>query len=296
MILMWPTRSSQRRIAATLIGVLLSSLLAACGITRSNDGGLQIAASFYPLAFVAQRIAGERAEVMNLTTPGTEPHDLELGFLETASVAEADLVVYQRGFQPAVDETVDAVVEDALVVDLTETVDIRPDDPHFWLDPLLLAQAGDQLAAALGDLDTERSVEYAARAAQLRAELVTLDESYHANLGHCARSTVVVSHDAFGYLDRYGLTFEAINGLSPDAEPTPATLARLHELAVKTGVTTVFSETLASPKLAQTLAADLGVVTAVLDPVEGLSDASAGDDYLDLMRANLAALRKANQC
>ncbi len=293
---MWPICSSQRKVAAPLTGVLLTGLLTACSSTRADEAGLQIAASFYPLAFVAERIGGERVEVMNLTTPGTEPHDLALGFLETASVAEADLVVYQRGFQPAVDETVDAVVEDARVVDLTETVEIRPDDPHFWLDPLLLAQVGDHVAAALGDMDAARSEEYAARAVELRAELVTLDESYQAALGQCARSTVVVSHDAFGYLDRYGLTFEAINGLSPDAEPAPATLARLHELAIEAGVTTVFSETLASPKLAQTLAADLGVATAVLDPIEGLSEASAGDDYVDLMRANLAALRKANQC
>jgi zinc transport system substrate-binding protein len=295
MILMW-SKPRRRAVAqAALTSVMMSSLLASCGSADAANAKIQIAASFYPLAFVAERIGGNQAEVMNLTTPGAEPHDLELGFLETAHVAEADLVVFERGFQPAVDETVDAVVEDAVVVDVAKTIAVRPDDPHFWLDPVLLADLGDEVAGALSEVDADHHDEYAARADQLRAELKALDETYLRALGQCDRSTVVVSHDAFGYLDRYGLTFEAINGLSPDAEPTPADLARLHDLAVQTGVTTVFSETLASPKLAQTLAADLGVTTAVLDPIEGPSESSS-DDYFDLMRANLAALRKANQC
>ena len=106
----------------------------------------------------------------------------------------------------------------------------------------------------------------------------------------------MVSHEAFAYLARYGLTFEAIAGLSPDAEPTPADLARLEQLVRRDGVTTVFSERLASSKMSDTLASDLGLETAVLDPIEGLSDETAEDDYLSLMGQNLDALRKANGC
>jgi zinc transport system substrate-binding protein len=58
----------------------------------------------------------------------------------------------------------------------------------------------------------------------------------------------------------------------------------------------VFSETLASPEMAETLADDLGLETAVLDPVEGLSDETSDEDYLSLMRGNLEALREANGC
>ena len=106
----------------------------------------------------------------------------------------------------------------------------------------------------------------------------------------------MVSHQAFGYLTRYGLDFEPIAGLSPDAEATAADLGHLQELITEDGVTTVFSERLVSPKMAETLADDLGVSTAVLDPIEGLSDETAEEDYLSLMRENLTALQQANGC
>jgi zinc transport system substrate-binding protein len=106
----------------------------------------------------------------------------------------------------------------------------------------------------------------------------------------------VVSHDAFGAYEKYGLRFAAVNGLSPDAEPAPAHLRELSRLIERAGITTVFSETLASPELARTLAGDLGLRTDVLDPVEGLTRATAGEDYLSLMRANLAAIEEANDC
>ena len=54
----------------------------------------------------------------------------------------------------------------------------------------------------------------------------------------------------------------------------------------------MFSERLVSPRLSQTLADDMGITTAVLDPIEGLSDETADEDYLSLMRENLAALRR----
>ena len=105
-----------------------------------------------------------------------------------------------------------------------------------------------------------------------------------------------VSHDAFGYLERYGIHFEPIAGLTPGAEPTPADLGRLQELIREEGVTTVFSERLASPAMARTLAEDVGVQTAVLDPVEGLTDETSGSDYVALMEDNLAALQEAGGC
>jgi zinc transport system substrate-binding protein len=107
---------------------------------------------------------------------------------------------------------------------------------------------------------------------------------------------VVVSHDAFGYLEKYGIHFEAIAGLSPDAEPTPADLGRLHQLIEDEGITTVFGERLAPPALVDTLARDAGVTTAVLDPIEGLTDETEGEDYLTLMTQNLDALRVGNGC
>ncbi|MBL0749660.1 metal ABC transporter substrate-binding protein [Nocardioides baculatus] len=298
-------------LATTLASALL---LAGCGGPADDAGnGRSAVAAFYPLAWVTGRVAGDGWTVDNLTAPGTEPHDLELGIKQTAAVAEADLVVLEHDFQPAVDENVETNAPDAAVVDAAEVVDLMPAseheheheeaghdhgdlDPHFWQDPLLMADLADAVADRLAELDPDGATTYADNAAELRTELETLDQEYADGLATCERTTTVVSHEAFSYLSRYGLTFEAIAGLSPDAEPTPADLARLQDLITTDGITTVFSERLASTKMADSLAGDLGLETAVLDPIEGLSDETADEDYLSLMGENLDALRTANAC
>jgi zinc transport system substrate-binding protein len=286
-----------------LVAVVL--LLAATGcaaFSNAAGGRVTVAAAFYPLAFVAQRVGGEAVKVTNLTEAGQEPHDLELDLRSTAEVADADLVLHVRGFQPSVDDAVDEVAE-GRVLDVADVVDLQAsaedpdtDDPHFWQDPLLMAELTDAVEGALAAIDPERARSYRDNADALAGELGQLSDDYERGLAGCARDTVVVSHDAFAYLGRFGLHIEGIAGLSPDAEPTPADLARLEELIVSDGITTVFSERLASPRLAQTLADDLGVTTAVLDPIEGLSDETADEDYLSLRRQHLAALEEANGC
>lgn len=290
------------------LGLALGGLTGCAAFSdRSMGSGdrLEVAAAFYPLEYVAERVAGDHASVVELTTPGSEPHDLELDISRTAAVARADLVVYERGFQPAVDAAVADVAEghalDAgavagLVPFREHGVDSDEDDPHFWQDPLRLAKVGDAVAAELTELDPDHAGAYRRNAAALRSDLEDLDRAYRRGLSDCARRTVVVSHDAFGYLERYGLRMEAILGLAPGSEPTPADIARLQDVVRSEGVTTVFSEELAPPDLAEQLARDTGVRSAVLDPIEGLSDRTAGEDYLSLMRSNLHQLEEANGC
>ena len=299
-------------LTATLAATVLLGGCAALGDAGAGDSRSAVAA-FYPLAWVTERVAGDGWEVTNLTAPGTEPHDLALDIQQTAALAEADLVVLEHDFQPAVDETVEVNAPEAAVVDAANVVDLVPTsehehehdeaghahgdlDLHFWQDPLLMADLGDAVADRLAELDPDAAATYEDNAAALRDELETLDQEYADGLAQCERTTTVVSHEAFSYLARYGLRFEAIAGLSPDAEPTPADLARLQQLITEDGITTVFSERLASSKLADSLAGDLGLETAVLDPIEGLSDETADDDYRSLMGQNLDALRKANGC
>lgn len=284
------------------------------GQGTADDDGVRVATGFYPLQFAAERVGGGLVSVENLTVPGKEPHDLELTITEAALIAQADVVIYEDGFQPAVDDGVETSAEGALV-DAAEVVELRHQDeeeheegeseedhdhgdvdPHFWQDPALLADLGDAVAQTFSEVDEEHADTYAANADELRADLEALDASYTDGLVGCERDTVVVSHDAFGYLEKYGLHFEAIAGLSPDAEPTPADLGRLQQLIEEDGITTVFGERLAPPALVDTLADDAGVTTAVLDPIEGLTDETEGEDYLSLMTQNLDALREANGC
>ncbi len=286
-----------------VIALLLGTTsCAAFSDDAAADGKVTVAAAFYPLAFVAQRVGGDNVAVTNLTQPGNEPHDLELDIKTTAEVADADLVLVLHGFQPAVDDAVEEVAEGD-VLDVADVVDLKDStedagekDPHFWQDPARMATLTESVAASLSKIDPGHAATYDANAQALVADLEALERDYEEGLQGCARDTIVVSHDAFTYLDRFGLTVEGIAGLSPDAEPTPADLARLQELIETDGITTVFSERLVSPRLSQTLADDMGITTAVLDPIEGLSDETANEDYLSLMRENLAALEEANGC
>ncbi len=306
-------------IGAALAVAGLAGLTALSGCSAgADDGRTDVVASFYPLGFLAERIGGQDADVEVLTSPGTEPHDLELELRQIADVARAEVVVYSRGLQPAVDDAVDQSENDH-VVDAAEVAHLVPPDessaghdeghdeghdhgdealdPHFWLDPERMADVAAAVEQQLAAADPGHAGAYAAHLRRLQADLGSLDEEIRTGLADCERNQVVVSHDAFGYFaDRYGLDVVAINGLSPDAEPSPAHLRELSDLIRRDGITTVFSETLASPELADTLAGELGLRTAVLDPIEGLGDSTSGEDYLSLMRANLRALQEANGC
>ena len=268
-------------------------LVAGCGGSGSSDGGKTVVATFYPLAFAAQHVAGPGTDVVDLTRAGEEPHDLELSPRDVARIEDAKLVVYAgHGFQPAVEDAVRGRSGPSL--DVLDAVGLHGTgddvDPHVWLDPVRYAQVTRAIGRALGE---------PARAAPLVRRLHTLDRQLARGLRRCERRTIVTSHAAFGYLAaRYGLRQVALVGLAPEAEPSPATVAKLADTVRATGATTVFTEPLVAPALAETVAREAGAVTATLDPLEALTpaEADAGADYFGVMRTNLAALRKALRC
>lgn len=284
-----PRRSRSLKV---LLAGLLMLPLAACS-TTDDDGRPTVVASFYPLQFLTERIAGDSVRVVNLTEPGTEPHDLDPSVQQIAELSDADLVLYVAGLAPAVDKAARENSGDR-ATDLTDAVDLDADNPHFWLDPVRMQQAASAIEEQLAEVDPDHADEFRANLATLVGDLDDLDAAYTAGLADCTRTLVVTSHDAFGYLERYGLEFAEIAGLSPDAEPSPARIAELRDLITENGITTVFTETLISPKMAESLA-EGAVTTDVLDPIEGITDGSS-DDYLSLMRTNLAALQNANGC
>ncbi|MBX9243269.1 zinc ABC transporter substrate-binding protein [Actinotalea ferrariae] len=168
-------------------------------------------------------------------------------------------------------------------------------DPHFWLDPTLLAAVAADVASVLGEADPDHADVFTANAAALAEELDALDAELAAGLATCEQRVVVTSHEAFGYLaERYGFEQVGISGLDPEAEPSPARLREIRTVVEEHGVTTIFTEQLLNPKVAETLAADLGIGTAVLDPLE--SQADEDSDYRDVMERNLEALREALRC
>ncbi|KUL36475.1 ABC transporter substrate-binding protein [Streptomyces sp. NRRL F-4489] len=294
--------------------------LSACSTTasgRTDDGKLRVTASFYPMQFLAEQIGGSHVEVANLTKPGVEPHDLTLTAKQTAQLNESGAIVYLKGLQPAVDDSIaqsgvkhiaDAAELTGLETHGTEVdghhhttgdnhtgSDAEPGrDPHIWLDPVKFAEVAKGVDKTLAAADPQHAADYRKNTDALVKKLDALNKEFADGLKNRTSDTFITTHAAFGYLaERYGLTEEAISGLDPESEPSANRVKQLHTLAETHHVSTVFFETLANPATAKTLAGDLHLKTDVLDPLEGITAKSRGQDYFSVQRANLAALQKA---
>jgi zinc transport system substrate-binding protein len=296
------------------LGLLASSLallLASCTPNEASNasGPPTVVAAFYPVQQAAQRVGGDAVDVVNLTPPGVEPHDLELTPDGVEAIQSADVVLYLGGgFQPAVEDALPGA--EGRTVDLLAGLDTLPPpteeaeeglsvDPHVWLAPRLYAEMVGDVAEALVRAAPVSASTFRANARGFEADIEQLDRQYQEGLGDCERNIIVTSHAAFGYLaTTYGLTQEAISGLTPEAEPSPARLAELKDLVEREGITTIFTEELVSPEVAEALAEEAGVQTAVLFTIEGLTpeQEAAGADYVSLMLENLSILEEALGC
>lgn len=301
-----------------LIGAATLTTLAACSTGDGGEAGdqsdaLSVVVAAYPLQFAAERVGGATVTVTNLTPPGAEPHDVELTPRQVAAIGDADLVVYIGGFQPAVDEAVAQEAGDraldvgaelatlpptaAEIAEAEEEGEPTPTaDPHFWLDPTLMAQLAEAIQSRLSDLAPGDAETFAGSLAELQSDLTALDDDWSVGTENCESRDLVVSHEAFGYLgDRYDFEQVGLSGLDPETEPSPARLAEVADFVRANDVTTIYFETLLDPALAETIAAETGASTAPLDPIEGVLDGS-GDDYLSLMRDNLAEVVTGQRC
>lgn len=304
---MTPTRPRARSVSAAAAALLVLTATTACSPVAQDDA-VDVLTSFYPLQYVAEQVGGEHVNVTNLTPAAADPHSVELSPARVREIGQADLVVYLSGMQPATDEALAANPPERLL-DTAEAAGLEAGpgggaaapsgsgalDPHFWQDPARLADVAEGVAAELSDADPAHEADYTANAEALVAELDTLDQDYRDGLAQCAGATLVVSHEAFGYLaERYDLVQVGISGIDPEAEPSPARLRAVRSVVQADDVQTVFFEVITSPKVTKALAEDLGIESAKLDPIEGQSDPSM--DYMDIMRENLAALESGLAC
>src|SRR4051794_27001396 len=276
------------------IGALSLTLIVSAGPAGAASRS-SIVASFYPIAWAAQQIGGNRVAVTNLTPAGAEPHDLELTPDQIDEVLDA-AVVFElgHGFQPAVEQA--AEPRDGPTVQLLPR---GTKDPHVWLDPVRMATIVRTVQRELTKVDPKGRAVYARNAARVLGELDQLDTRFRDGLAQCRRHVIVTGHEAFGHLaKRYGLRQEGVAGLSPDAEPDAKRIGQLADLVKRLGVTTVFTEELVSPRIATTLAREAGVHTETLNPLEGLTNRELhrGDDYVSVMDTNLTKLQLALGC
>lgn len=283
---------------------------------------LAVVASFYPLYEFARQVGGERVEVTALVPAGVEPHDWEPSAQDVTRLGRARVFIYNgAGLEPWVGKLLEAARAPSLVVvDTTQTIPLRiadlpghddrerksesrrkgqAPDPHVWLDPVFAQAQAEAIRVGLAKAEPASTAAFEANARAFSEELAKLHRELDQGLANCARREVITSHAAFGYLAaRYRLTVVPIMGLAPEAEPSPAELARIVRFARRRQVRAVFFETLVSPKLAETLSREIGARTLVLNPVEGLTreEAAAGKNYVSLMRENLESLRTGLEC
>ncbi len=307
---------------ATLIAASL--ILAACSSTQETatpqettevaTEKIQIVAGFYPLAYAAEGIAGDLAEVVSLSGPGVEPHDLELTPGDVAKINDSDLVVYIPEFIPALDAVV-KTLDQSKVINATQGItlisgdshshegeeahseekghsDESATDPHIWLNPSNMVLIGNSIAQALSTLTSDSAINE--NRSSFENALTTLASDYTAKLASCSIKALVVSHEAFGYIaNAYGFEQVGISGLSPEAEPSPARLAEVAKIAKAENATTIYYESLVDPKVAKTLADELKITAEMLDPLES---PPASGDYLSVMQQNLDTLVKGQVC
>ncbi|MFI9610736.1 metal ABC transporter solute-binding protein, Zn/Mn family [Streptomyces sp. NPDC052023] len=321
----------RRLISTAALAALGLTAVSACSSDSAGAGDaggsdkFDVVASFYPMQFLAEQIGGDHVNVTTLTEPGQEPHDLEISAQQTAQLQEADAILYLKDLQPSVDEAVaqadvGSKVDAATLTKLEDHGDVEHEhghegeehaedehageeehaeegghalDPHVWLDPVKYAEIAKGVGAAFEKADPGHAADYKANTQALVGKLNALDAEFADGLKDTRTKVFFTNHAAFGYLaERYGLTQEAIS-ISPEGEPSPARIKELQSEAKADGVTTVFYETLVSDRTAKTLAKDAGLKTDVLDPLEGITDKSKGDDYIQVMESNLSALKSA---
>lgn len=278
-------------------------------VTKLTDSRLKITTSFYPLYFFTKEIADDRADVYNITPAGAEPHDYELTSEDRARIEDSSLLVLNGAMlEPwgsniknilAGSTTKVVTVGDILATDTLNENGAIGRDPHVWLDPVLAKKEVATIADALIQTDPRNTASYQANLQVLNGKLDALDAQYRSALQTCQQKNIVTSHAAFNYLAKeYGLNQVSITGLSPDAEPSAETLAQIADFARKNNVKYIFFESLVSPKLAETVAREVGAQTMVLNPIEGLTDTdiAAGKNYFTEMEANLNNLKLSLQC
>ncbi|MHB8075995.1 metal ABC transporter substrate-binding protein [Desulfosporosinus fructosivorans] len=297
--------------------VLVSGMMLLSGCSKnaaeskntSADKKLAVYTSIYPMYDLTKKIGGDKITVTNLVPAGQEPHDWEPTPSDMANLEKADVLIYNgAGMEHWIDKVLSSIQNKKLIaVETSKELHLldNPDkseelkyDPHVWLNPRLAKQQMEAIKKALVTADSSNKDYYEKNYTDNAKKLDDLDQEYKAAVSKFSQKDIVVAHQAFGYLcDAYGLKQVSIEGLLADSEPSPAKMAEIVKFAKENKLKYIFYEELVSPKVAEAIAKEIGVTTAMLNPIEGLqeSDLLAGKEYISVMRDNLEVLKKALQ-
>jgi len=273
-----------------------------------------VAGSFYVLEQFLRKVGGEHVVVLDFLPPGVDAHEVNPTPRDIARLQGVDLFVYQGAdFDPwAVKLASNLAEQGKQVADMTEHFTLRqlePGseegqqegalDPHIWMDPVLAKQEAGIIRDILKDMMPQYAADFEANSQDYMKQLDFLHDDFRNGLAQCSLKEIIVTHDAYSYLaQRYGITLIPVKGLSPESEPSARNVGQISTLAKEKGIQYAFIEPLVNSSVTETIAKEIGAEVLILNPLEGLTseEIANGDDYLSIMRENLANLRKAMKC
>ncbi len=272
-----------------------------------------LATSFYPLFDLASHIGGERVSVVNLTPPGVDPHEFEPSLKDMANLEEADIFLYNGGGLDPWAEKKEKELEEkgVIVLNMSSFFDLREDDekhdddddhhkedPHIWLDPLMMKEMAEIIFSSLIEIDKEGEDYYKENKDNLVSLLEKLDNDYREGLKDCRLDSIVISHASLHYLaERYGFQMIAISGISPLEEPSSRKLAEITEMVKEGEIGHIFFETTIPSALSETIAKETGAETLVFNPASSLTKKELEEkNYFSVMKENLEQLKIALDC
>lgn len=305
-----------KRVLALFILFALFTAGCAPGQTKlsqetAGQDKLVVYTTIYPLYDFTKKIGGDLVEVIQIMPVGTDPHHFEPSAKMLAQLSKAPLVICNgAGMEPWLEKARPILEENqVLVVDTSTNVELltlededcdhhhhHGVDPHIWLSPRNAILQGQAILDALMKLDPDNSPYYEENYSQFVAELKNLDEEYQTTLSQVKSKEIIVAHEALGYLARdYRLVQIPLRGLSAEAEPSPAKLREIVQLAKAHGITHVFVEAMMDPKVSQIIAEEIGAQLLEIHTLGNITQKqlAAGEDYFSLMRQNLANLKLA---
>lgn len=303
----------------------LAGLLVSCGDSQestpaSTADRITVAASFYPIAEIVQRVGGGDVELLALTAPGIEPHDSELSAKQLDELSKANLVFYiGGGFQPDLEKAIASLPKTTVAIDLLKSVDVISSeddhaeeesdghdhgnsdiDPHVWLDPANMAEMAITVAAEISKMEAiESTTALTERLNTYSNELTEVGTLIDTTFASCERKELVSAHDAFTYFTkRANLIAVPISGVDPENEPSAKELEATAKIAKDRNVTTVFFEEVLPKAFADTVAKAIDASIESINAVETISqsDLDAGVTYSSIMKSNITKIATALGC
>ncbi|ALP89329.1 metal ABC transporter solute-binding protein, Zn/Mn family [Clostridium butyricum] len=293
----------KKKIISGALAVITSIMLIGCGTNSdtktTNDEGnkkVNIMVSVYPLKEFADKIAGDKAEVSCMVPDNMEPHDYEPKTKDFEALIKSDAFIYNGlGLETWVDQVKSVIGDKELrIVDSSEGVEVRKEgeviDPHSWLSLKEAEKQAENIKDTLVEIDEDNKAYYEENYDAFVGELESLYNEYKEKFDNLSTKDFVTGHAAFGYLCRdFGLQQKSIENLFAEGEPTPKQLEQLVTFCKENNIKTVFSESLASPKVSETLAKEVG---AEVVPILTLESNEDDKSYVEAMRYNLEEIYK----